>query len=271
MITLRYDEIRTRIDESNRNAKVNNRNLYPIQEQATLIEIWENVNYCCKDLCCCNKYNRNFQWKLKNELVFDDIIGAYLRMFVDSRRHKNIIDILKQGNVDCCKLPKRIRGAVESLIYLSDNWDGLYNKASNNMKTLLCDDWCDEFWKDEFDFAISESVYKAKLFSILLPNTCIPYDNASRNKIKKFLGISNKTTYYEMLQKLRLKVMKIMDNENSNLATFQKLDEPSKIISFDDSKISLKRVDINYGEEYFPLERPITRIIDKMFYKPTIN
>lgn len=271
MITLSFDEIRTRIDESNRNAIVNNRNLYPIQEQATLLEVWENVNYVCNDSCCCNKYNRNMQWKLKNELVFDDIIGAYLRMFVDSRKHKNIIDILKQDNIECYKLPKRIRGAVESLIYLRDNWDRLYNKASSNMKNLLCDDWCDEFWKDEFNFPISESVYKAKQYSILLPNICIPYDNASRNKIKKFLGISNKSTYYELLKKLRLKVIEIIDNEKSELTTFQRLDKPSKAISFDDSKISLKRIDINYGKDYVPLERPISRIIDKMFYKPTID
>jgi len=270
MTILSFDEIRTRIDESNINAAKNNRNLYPIQEQATLMEIWENVNCGCEDSCCCNNYNRTQQWKLKKGLVFNDVIDAYLRMFVDSRRHKSIIDILGHDNIDYYKLPQRIRGAVESLIYLRDNWDRLYNKSYNNVRTLLCDDWCDEFWENEFSFPISESVYRAKRYSILLPNICIPYDNASRNKIKKFLGISNNTTYYEMLKKLRLKVIEIIDNEKSNLVTFQELDQPSKAISFDYSKISLRRIDINYGQGYFPLVRPISRIIDKMFYKPSV-
>lgn len=271
MTILSFEEIRTKIDESNRNSVENNRNLYPIQEQATLIEIWENVNYLCEDSSCCNKYNRNHHWKLKNGLMFNDIVDAYLRMFVDSRNHKKIINILKQDYIDYYKLAPRIRGAVESLIYLRDNWGRLYNKASNNMKTLLCNDWCDEFWKKEFNFPISESVYKAKRYSILLPNICIPYDTASKKDIIKFLGVSNKITYYEMLQKLRLKVIEIMDNEKADIVTFQLLDEPAKAISFDDSKISLKRADVNYGQCYYPLERPITRIIDKMFYKPTVD
>ena len=267
---LDFDEIRKRIDESNRNAATNNRNLYPIQEQATLTEIWEYVNFNCDPLCACNHYNRTKQWKLRNGLVFEDIISAYLRMFVDSRRHQSITDIVGQENVDYSKLPQRIKGAVESLFYLKDNWGRLYEKASINMKTLLCDDWCDEFWKNEFNFPISDSVYKAKRYSILLPNICIPYDNASRNKIKSFLGISNSSTYFEMLQKLRKSVIEILDNQKSDLATFQKLDDPLKIINFEHDKIALRRDDTNYGDYYLPSERPISRIIDKMFYKPSI-
>lgn len=267
---LSFDEIRQRIDESNRSAAINNRNLYPIQEQASLTEIWEYVNGNCDDLCECNNYNRTQQWKLKNGLVFEDIIVAYLRMYVDSRRHQSIMDIVEKSNADFSKLPQRIKGAVVSLYYLRDNWEKLYNNASNNMKTLLCDDWCNEFWKNEFNFPISDSVYKAKQYSILLPNICIPYDNASRNKIKRFLGLSNNSTYFEMLQKLRRKVIEIIDNEKSDLVIFQRLDDPSKVINFNHSNIALRRADINYGHEYLPSERPISRVIDKMFYKPTV-
>ncbi|MCB2313625.1 hypothetical protein LGL55_21235 [Clostridium tagluense] len=73
-----------------------------------------------------------------------------------------------------------------------------------------------------------------------------------------------------MLKKLRLKVIEIIDNEKSSLVTFQELNQPSKAISFNHSKILLSRIDINYGQGYFPLVRPISRIIDKMFYKPSI-
>lgn len=73
-----------------------------------------------------------------------------------------------------------------------------------------------------------------------------------------------------MLQKLRLKVIDIIDNEKSDMVTFQKLDEPDKAIIFEYSKISLRKADINYGQGYFPKERPISRIIDKMFYMPTV-
>ncbi len=122
----------------------------------------------------------------------------------------------------------------------------------------------------EFSFPISDSVYRAKQYSILLPDICIPYDDASRNKIKSFLGVTSSATYYEMLKRLRVKIKAIIEAEESDLTAFQRLDNPAKAIGFNCHKIALRREDINYGKVYLPLERPISRVIDKMFYKPTV-
>ncbi len=146
MSILSFKEIRFRIDESNKNAAINNRNLYPIQEQASIVEIWEYVPCCCDDSCSCKKYKRSYHWKPKDGLKFDDILIGYLRMFVDVRKHNTIIDIIHKDNIDYNKLPPRIVGAVESLVYLKNKWDLLYKKALNINKSLVCDDWCDEFW-----------------------------------------------------------------------------------------------------------------------------
>lgn len=269
MKVLDYEQIRLIIDESNRSAALNNRNLYPIQEQATLVEIWEYVPFYCKGDCSCSAFKRKYNWKLKNSLKYEEILVAYLRMFVDSPKHKTVVDMIYEPDIDCRRLPSRIGGAVSSMKYLKDYWDVLYSHALVNNKTLICDDWCDEFWRRELSFPIFESVYRAKLYSILLPNICVPYDSASRTKIKTYLQIRDNCSYREMLQRMSIKVREIIDNDKSDLAAFQRLDIPAKALKFNPNQISLKRKDINYGQDYLPLERPISRIVDKMFYKPT--
>lgn len=263
-----FEKIRNRIIESNINAS-KNRNMYPIQEQATLEEIWEYSPCECDGSCACKKIGCKNHWMLKNNITFNDIVPAFLRMFVDIGLHERLQGWMN-GNLRIPEIiPTRARGVLPIMIDMRNNWDKLYSEALNHKKTLLCSDWHNDYLKAQWDFPVrGTSVYEAKKFCILMPDICIPYDTFSRNSILS--SIDNADTYYEMLYKLRECVIGILDSEKENLDKFRKLDSPQEQLKFDRNMISLK-TKYDYGSGYAPIERPITRIVDKYFYQPNIS
>jgi hypothetical protein len=85
------------IDDSNSSAG-NNPNLYPIQEQASLEEIWEYIHCNCEDDCTCKKYGCVRHWKLKKQINFNDYRSAFLRTFVNKKFHSSIIRRMEYAN-----------------------------------------------------------------------------------------------------------------------------------------------------------------------------
>ena len=55
-------KIKERIDASNK-AAAGNRSRYPIQEQVTLIELWEQLDCECAPECFCKKHGCTFHPK----------------------------------------------------------------------------------------------------------------------------------------------------------------------------------------------------------------
>lgn len=264
-----FNSIKERIDLSNSIAS-KNKNFYPIQEQATLLEIWERVAPLNSSTNHIGKVDSIYV--LKKNLVFEDILIAYLRMFTNKNNHSKIIGLLNQYLKSVPELPPRIVGAYTWLKYLKDNWTRLYSIAANWRHTLFCEKFVplEIIATKEWDFDISDSVYRSKLWSILFPDICIPFDNASRKKILKDLRGSGKS-YRNMLLHLRSNAIDVIVKESSNLAEFRKLDNPQNGCPFQASLISLPREGFNYGNSYKPEERPISRIIDKMYYSPRGN
>ena len=87
--------MKKQIDDSNRGAS-RNRNLYPIQEQATQKEIWEYVHCFCNTTCNCKKYGCTSHWKLKAGVTVDEFRFAFLRTFVDRCEHLNLLKALER-------------------------------------------------------------------------------------------------------------------------------------------------------------------------------
>jgi len=261
-----FEDIRSRIAESNIGGS-QNANKYPIQEQATLVEIWEYVSCECNDNCTCRKFGCTYHWTLKQNLIFRDILPAFLRMFVNKNQHRQIIACMNQTTLTSDTLNKRVREAVPVLQDVRNNWHTLYTEVLNHKKTLICDDWYTSFWKKQWNFSLYESIYKAKRFCVLLPDIGIPYDSTSRPKILSCLS-NDVSTYFQMLKGLRGVLIDIMERESQNLANLRKLDSPHEQLSFDSSKISLPKDNFDYGNTYTPEERPVSRIIDKFFYSP---
>lgn len=261
-----FNSIREQINLSNRIASTN-MNLYPIQEQAVLLEIWEKVKI--DKLCESPVEHTWYVYVLKTDLCFDDVMRAYLKMFTSRNHHARLIDLLNQNLNDELDLPNRIKGAYRWLRYLKDNWDRLYKIALNWRRSLFCSEFIPPEIAEsgEWDYDIEESVYRSKMWAILFPDICVPYDSRSRRKIKKCIG-SNNIKYSEMLRALRSHAVNIISVENSNLLEFRKLDNPEIGCPYNPANISLPNAQIDYGVGYYPDERPISRIIDKFFYNP---
>jgi len=261
-----FQTIRKRIVDSNTNAS-RNRNLYPIQEQATLMEVWEYVPCECTGDCTCKKFGCTYHWKLRENLTFDDILPGFLRTFVDKRSHTKPRDWVS-GNTIPSRVSKRVKGAFPVLQEMKSNWSRLCLAALKHNKTLICGGWYTDFWKNQWNFPLrGTSIYKAKQFCVLLPDICIPYDTYSRNRILNCLD-NTAFTYFEMLSNLRERIIGILESENGTLSQFRKLDCPGEQLAFDPNSISLRRKNFNYGTTYTPDERPISRIVDKYFYQP---
>jgi len=263
-----FDVARENIINSNINA-TRNRNLYPIQEQATLREVWDRIPCNCSSDCACKKYGCTYHWILKENIDFNQLLPAFIRMFTDKGLHRRLLNWVKNGTVDPSEIPNRARGVLSVLLDMKYNWTKLHEKAIRHNKTLICDHWYNDFWRKQWNFSIQgTSIYKAKQFCILLPDIGVPYDNNSRKKILMEFKASD-MMYFEILKTLRNYITHSLDSEKKTLSDFRKLDKPQDQLPFKAPLISLRNDNIIYGNSYIPIERPITRIIDKYFYLPS--
>ena len=244
-----------------------NRNLYPIQEQATQGEIWERVPCTCEENCSCKKMGCTHHWKLKKGVKYEDFVFAFLRTFVDRCEHLSILMTLKRREEN---YPiKRYKEAYSVLRSLEDDWESLSGDAADHNKTLFCHDWDSEGFRTEWQkFDMNRGIYHAKKFCLLLPDICVPYDTSSLTKILKFMEGTASSDYYQLLTNLREKFLESMKEENLKLPELRRMDDPGKYLIFDRRLISLARCDLDYGSGYLPKERQISIVLDKCFYNP---
>lgn len=245
-----------------------NRNRYIIQEQATLKEIWEYVPCTCDEECACRKFGSTHHWKLKEGLTFDDILPAFLRMFVDKRSHEKLIENLMSDKPVPSALNNRVKGAYDILCWVRDNWDTLYTNAVSYNHSLLCDNWSSDFWEERWQFPISAPIYKSKVMSVFLPDTAIPHDTKSLQIMKSVLRLSAYDSYYSLLEKIREYCIDVSRKEKLSISEFRRLDSPVKCSPFNHNHINLKSSEFDYGVGFTPEERPLSRVIDKIFYRP---
>lgn len=258
-----------RIGESNKQA-AKNRNKYPIQEHATRTELWEYVRGTCNESCICRqKLGCTGHWKLKKNVQFDDFMFGFLRMFVDRCDHLNLIAAVDAGNPS--SLRSRVKDAYKVLSNLKgDEWKNLSAKSANNNKTLFCDDWFDDYFKDKFEsFRIKESVYFAKQFCILLPDICVPYDTKSRDKMTRHLKIPRNAYYFEFLSEVRKKFMDAFEKQGITIPAIRAFDAPGKDLRFDPRLISLRQPTPVSGKDYDSGKGQISLVLDKCYYMPT--
>lgn len=281
MVIQMNDEItrqwmKERIGESNQQA-AKNRNKYPIQEHATRAELGEFTDCTCTESCACKKHLAcSGHWKLKKNVLFEDFMFGFLRMFVDRCDHLNLIAAVDAG--DPSNLRSRVRDAYTVLSNLKgDEWKTLSAKSAYYPKTLFCDDWCDDYFKEKFEsFRIKESVYFAKQFCILLPDICVPYDTKSRDKMTSHLQIPRNANYYEVLSEVRKKFLKGFEKHAIKLPEIRTFDSPGEAFSFpgkhflfDPHLISLRQPAHNYGIGYLSEKGQISLILDKCYYIAT--
>jgi hypothetical protein len=262
------DEIRKAIRTSNEVSFTRNRNQYTVQEQATLAELWERIPCTCDDDCTCRKFGCTFHWRIREGLTFKDILPGYLRMFVDKRAHGLLVELLEAQAPDLSRLPSRFKGAYDVLAWCRDVWDMIYPEAVAYNHTLLCDDWAPSFWRERWQFPIGPPVYKAKMMSLLVPDTAVPYDTASLTAIRDAFQLSPNEQYNILLKRLRQYCIVTLDEGGIGLDGFRRLDAPGESGTFHTDLITRPKAGFVYGTGFLPPERPLSRVVDKIFYQP---
>lgn len=259
--------MKERIGKSNEQAVIN-RNKYPIQEHATQTELWESVDCTCEESCTCKQLGCTGHWKLKNNVQFDDFMFGFLRMFVDRCDHLNVITAVDAG--DPSNLRPRVKDAYTVLKNLKGEWKILSAKSADYNKTLFCDDWFDNYFKEKFEnIKIKESVYFAKQFCILLPDICVPYDTKSRDKMTSHLKIPRNANYFDFLSEVRSKFLSAFKKQGVRLPVIRSFDSPGKDLPFDPRLISLRQPAQDYGKDYLQVKGQISLVLDKCYYLPT--
>ena len=257
--------MKEQIDYSNKQA-AKNRNYYPIQEQATQIELWEYVPCTCGEMCTCRKFGCTHHWKLKKGVQFEEFRDGFLRMFADRNLHEPIIEALAGKGSE--GLNTRAVGAFHVLRKLRDSWRDISERAAEHNKTLFCDGWLPASFRDRMSFPIEgTSIYLAKQYCVLLPDVGVPYDTASRMKMLERLNIQD-TDYVEFLTKVRDAFLACMVKEKLTVPVLRRLDAPQGQLPYDPSLITLPRPGVNYGTVYSPSERTISIVLDKCYYQP---
>lgn len=260
--------MKKKIDWSNAQA-AQNRNLYPIQEQATLVELWEYVPCTCDNTCSCKRFGCTRHWKLKKNLQFNDFVPGFLRTFVDKNQHRPILNSL--NGTYSGSLNTRAIGAFSVLKSLKSNWTLLSKNATEHRKTLFCDGWASDFFRNCWSFPVQgTSIYKAKQYCLLLPDICVPYDTASLVKMNDYFDMYY-TDYFGLLKTLRKGFLKCMEDDHFTMPTMRILESPQDQLPFNQHLISLPRQGMDYRTSYSPKERPLGLVIDKCFYQPTNN
>jgi hypothetical protein len=256
--------MKDRIDDSNKGA-AKNRNLYPVQEQATQDEIWEYISCSCDTTCSCRKAGCMGHWKLKKGVTADEFRLAFLRTFVDRCEHLNLLKALERKEM--AYPVNRYKEAYAVLRLIGDEWEHLAGPAAANTKTLFCDGWDSGVFRKAWeDIDVRTGIYRAKMYCLLLPDTCVPYDSRSLVKMLKFLEIPPSSDYYTLLLVLREKFLQLL--ESRTLPEIRRLDAPGRCLDFNPRYISFPRPGFAYGPTYDPAERPLGFVLDKCFYNP---
>ena len=130
--------MKEQIDYSNRQA-AKNRNLYPVQEQATQMDLWEYVPCDCDESCTCRKHGCTHHWILKKAIRFEEFRDGFLRMFVDRNHHQPVIDALNVKGPRCAQYPGN--WGLSRITKIHNSWPEISERASEHNKTLFCDGW----------------------------------------------------------------------------------------------------------------------------------
>ena len=215
--------MKQQIDYSNLQA-ANNRNNYPVQEQATQMDLWRYVACGCDASCTCRKHSCTHHWILKKGNRFEEFRNGFLRMFVDRPHHQPVIDALNGEGPK--KLNTRVINAFHILRDIHNSWPEISAKACEHNKTLFCDDWLPASLKTHWSFHVEgTSIYLAKQFCVLFPDICVPYDIASRVKMMEHFDSSG-ADYAEFLTRVREAFLKCMNRQRLTVSALRRLDDP---------------------------------------------
>ncbi|MBD3342454.1 MAG: hypothetical protein GF353_25365 [Candidatus Lokiarchaeota archaeon] len=234
------DSLKVLIRTSNYWASLNE-NRYPLAMNHALNGFYKFIECPCSENCTCKKLGCEGHWVIDPKISYSKYLNHFLECFV----HYKIRENVKNNNIE----KGRGKNAVAAINFFKEKWETI---SLQNSKCLICDDWLSKYWKNELNTLPikSDHIYHAKWISLLNIDTFIPIDNGSA---KLFKRLYPRKKYIECLCRLREDIIDYLERNKMSMPKFRQLDKPGEFFKELDN--------INSS-------RPLSRIIDKIFYAP---
>lgn len=173
-------------------------------------------------------------------MSFDQFLNTYVHLWIPKHFRESIKSAVLSGK----RFEARPKNAIPPLKWLYLNWSPTLTKARTYNKCGLCDS----------SISVERKVtnlYEAKMWSQLFYDTLVPFDSASKTEIKRagypvndFLAVNR-----ELFRDLR----KLAEMYQLDVGRIRKLDSRCAVAP------SLRSL---------PGGQPLSRVVDKIFYKP---
>lgn len=244
------DTARARILRSNGDSFVHSAQ-YVVREQEVLTTLyeWETGE------------ENSVWWRLRLDVTLDAFEAGFLAMFLHPNLHLRTRAAADAGRPT--KAGPRGQGAAAVLIWLreSGRWPQLLAGARDE-RTLLSPDWQEHpVWAHTPDFKVSGSIYWAKLMAALAPDLCVPYDTRSRRLMLARLSdrrVYAGSRYRLFIQALHDGLRLQQERQGCTERAFRRLDAPTEAVPLEFPRL----------EAWLPVCRPLSRVVDKLFYTP---
>lgn len=237
---LTRDEIVETIAASNRQSAGKSQR-YVIHESAVIRSDYDFVACDCPPICWCRKHACAGHFVLK-AITFEHFLDSYALLWLPPQARNGVKSAVLEGT----PFDGRPRNSVAFLRELRENWPGRLSQARAYRKTGLCDGGVPE------GIGVS-NLYEAKIWSQLFYDSLIPFDTAARGRMVR-AGYTNPLAYYSRTnQEMFADLRTLAHDLNLDLPGIRALDTPWNDVP---------------GLAVLPYGQPLSRILDKIFYKP---
>lgn len=221
-------------------------------------------------------------WRLKQAVTAEQFISGFLRMYVNPRFHVGVLNALGD---EAIRPHPRAEGAVAVLKWLLSNPNRtaeLLALAKSGTATLLDppETWPKaKTWQELVSRPVSDSIYWAKLACALLPDLGLAYDTASRVKWQSALRPARVDTIADFLLEASRFARGLLSSNHQTLADLRHWDRPDVAahdagLTIDYWRVAFPELlptEILWTMEWQVLEMPVGRVLDKLFYNPTVR
>lgn len=221
-------------------------------------------------------------WRLRQAVTAEEFVGGFLRMYVSRRFQAGVVQALSDGAI---RPHARAQGAVAVAKWLladPDRTEELLAMAKSASATLLDapETWPKaEAWQELVSRPVSTSIYWAKLACALLPDLGLPYDTTSRAVWQSTLRPVRVDTIGDFLLAASQFARNLLHSNHQTLADLRHWDRPDVAareagLTIDYWRVALPELlptDTHWPMDWQVLEMPVGRVLDKLFYNPTIR
>ena len=234
------DALRKAIRNSNENSMKGTQE-YVVSENRAILADYEFVDCECAEDCWCKTHGCTGHYVIR-EIAFEGFLDTYVHLWVPPNARNNVRGAVLEGR----PFNGRQRRAILPLGWLMRNWEATLSRARQHRKCGLCD--CGVPVVGGVD-----NLYQAKMWSQLFYDSLAPFDTSSRRRIKR-AGYPDPTRDYTgMNRELFEDLRRLAERCGLGVMELRGLDAPWSVIP--------NIAPVKTGQ-------PLSRVLDKIFYRP---